>query len=257
MLKAVLFDLDQTLMDWSQVEPWEDYQWQRITALLDYARQTLDAPPELTPETLLAAFHQASSVAWQRARLTLQAPSVSAVLVEALAAVGVSVHEADSTAVLRAYSGRPPAGERAYPDVLDVLPQIQACGVALGLITNSAHPMYLRDYELRATGMLDLFPMCRLSAVDVGVIKPHPDIFKYGLDLLGVEPHEAVFVGDSLEADVAGAQGAGIYSVWIAREGEAVEANDEIVPDAAITTLHELLPVLDRWFPGWRNGHGP
>ena len=38
MLKAVLFDLDQTLMDWSQVEPWEDYQWQRIMALLDYAR---------------------------------------------------------------------------------------------------------------------------------------------------------------------------------------------------------------------------
>ena len=256
MLKAVLFDLDQTLLDWSQVESWEDYQRQRVTALLDYARQELNAPAELTSVMLFAAFQQASSVAWEHARLTLRAPSVSAALVEALAAMGVSVHEADSTAVLRAYSGRPPEGERAYPDVFAVLPQIQAHGVALGLITNSAHPMYLRDHELRATGMLDLFPTCRLSAVDVGVIKPHPDIFKYGLDLLGAEPHEAVFVGDNLEADVAGAQGAGIYSVWIAREGEAVEANDEIVPDAAITTLHELLPVLDGWFPGWRNGHG-
>jgi hypothetical protein len=28
------------------------------------------------------------------------------------------------------------------------------------------------------------------------------------------------------------------------------------VPDATITTLHELLPLLDGWFPGWRNGHG-
>ena len=31
MLKAVLFDLDQTLLDWSQVESWEDYQRQRST----------------------------------------------------------------------------------------------------------------------------------------------------------------------------------------------------------------------------------
>ena len=184
MLKAVLFDLDQTLLDWSQVESWEDYQRQRVTALLDYARQELNAPAALTSVMLFAAFQPASSVAWEHARLTLRAPSVSAALVEALAAVGVSVHEADSTAVLRAYSGRPPEGERAYPDVFAVLPQIQAHGVALGLITNSAHPMYLRDHELRATGMLDLFPTCRLSAVDVGVIKPHPDIFKYGLDLL-------------------------------------------------------------------------
>jgi HAD superfamily hydrolase (TIGR01509 family) len=254
MLKAVLFDLDQTLLDWSQVQPWEDFQRRRVMALFDYARGELGAPAELTLEALVAAFGQAISAAWQHARLTLQAPDIRLVLGEALAAVGVPTQRADPAALLSAFNGHPPRGERAYDDVLAVLPQIQAQGVALGLITNSANPMTMRDHELRAAGMLHLFPACRLSAVDVGVIKPHPAIFRRGLALLNVEPGEAVFVGDSLQADVAGAQGVGLYGVWLARQGEASESDDTIVPDATITTLHELLPVLDSRFAGWRNG---
>ncbi len=256
MLKAVLFDLDQTLIDWSQVEPWESYQSERIAALLDYARRALSAPPSLTEETLFAVFVETLTAAWQHSRATLQAPDIRVVLVQTLAAVGVAEDRLDPTALLEAYNWHPPAGERPYPDVLQVLPELRAHGVALGLITNASHPMYIRDHELRQTGLLDLFPTCRLSAADVGVIKPHPAIFARGLELLGVEPGQAVFVGDSLAADVAGAQRAGIPAVWIAREGEVTPDSTEIVPDASISTLHDLLPVLDRWFPGWRsNGH--
>jgi len=42
-----------------------------------------------------------------------------------------------------------------------------------------------------------------------------------------------------------------VLAVW---EGEAPESDDTIVPDATITTLHALLPVLDSRFPGWRSG---
>lgn len=256
MLKAVLFDLDQTLIDWTQAEPWETYQVQRISALLDYAQRELDASPSLTPETLFAIFMDTLAAAWQHSRATLQAPDIRAVLVRTLAAVGVSEDRLDPAALLAVYNWQPPAGERPYPDVLQVLPELRAHGVALGLITNASHPMHLRDHELRQTGLLDLFPTCRLSAADVGVIKPHPAIFKRGLELLGVEPHQAVFVGDSLAADVAGAQGVGMPAVWIAREGETRPDSAEVVPEASISTLHELLPVLDCWFPGWRsNGH--
>lgn len=256
MLKAVLFDLDQTLMDWTQVEPWEAYQLQRITALLDYARRELGAPPSLTADTLFTVFVETLAAAWQHSRATLQAPDIRVVLVQTLAAVGVAEDRLDPTALLEAYDWQPPAGERPYPDVLQVLPELRAHGLALGLITNASHPMTIRDHELRQTGLLDLFPTCRLSAADVGVIKPHPAIFARGLELLGVEPHQAVFVGDSLAADVAGAQRAGIPAVWIARQGEVTPDSAEVVPDASISTLHELLPVLDSWFPGWRsNGH--
>lgn len=256
MLKAVLFDLDQTLMDWTQVEPWEAYQRQRISTLLDYAQRELGAPATLTPEALFSTFADRLAAAWQHSRATLQAPDIRVVLVQTLAAVGVAEDWLDPTTLLDAYDWQPPAGERPYPDVLQVLPELRAHGVALGLITNASHPMYIRDHELRQTGLLDLFPTCRLSAADVGVIKPHPAIFARGLELLGVEPQQAVFVGDSLAADIAGAQSVGMPAVWIAREGEVAPDSAEVVPDAAISTLHDLLPVLDRWFPGWRsNGH--
>jgi len=39
MLKAVLFDMDQTIVDWDAVEPWEDYQLRRMTGVLEYVKR--------------------------------------------------------------------------------------------------------------------------------------------------------------------------------------------------------------------------
>ena len=54
-----------------------------------------------------------------------------------------------------------------------------------------------------------------LCSFDIGIPKPDPRIFEFGLDLLGVHAHEAVMVGDSLEADVKGALGAGLQAVLV------------------------------------------
>ncbi len=45
----------------------------------------------------------------------------------------------------------------------------------------------------------------------VGVEKPDPRIFRMGLERLGVEPHEAAYVGDIYEIDVVGARNAGLH----------------------------------------------
>ncbi|MBN2334853.1 HAD family hydrolase [Candidatus Bathyarchaeota archaeon] len=50
---------------------------------------------------------------------------------------------------------------------------------------------------------------------DTGVRKPNPEIFKLVLAELGVTPEETVHVGDSVEADMYGAQDSGITGVWI------------------------------------------
>ena len=49
-----------------------------------------------------------------------------------------------------------------------------------------------------------------VTSARAGVRKPHPLIFRRALDLAGVGPAEAMFVGDSWEADVGGARSAGI-----------------------------------------------
>ncbi len=52
-----------------------------------------------------------------------------------------------------------------------------------------------------------------LCSFDIGIPKPDPRIFHHVLDLLMVEPYEAVMVGDSLEADIKGALEVGMKAV--------------------------------------------
>jgi HAD superfamily hydrolase (TIGR01662 family) len=259
MLKAVLFDLDQTLIDWDHVEqPWEEYQYRRILNVFDFVSENLFALKDA--DQFFEIYLAEMTGAWQHGSRTLRAPDVAVILADTLKASGVPENRLDMDRVMAAYDWQPPAGERAYPDALEVLPELRAQGIELGVVTNSAHPMIYRDRELQAIGLFDLFPRCRVSAVDVGYLKPHRTIFQRALDILDVSADEAVFVGDSLLADIAGAQSAGMHAVWRS-SGQPRSANDpkederEIVPDATIVTLHDLPPLLDGWYSGWRNGH--
>jgi putative hydrolase of the HAD superfamily len=84
------------------------------------------------------------------------------------------------------------------------------------------------------------------AAIDstlVGCKKPDPRIFQAALDTLRTSPAEAVFVGDSLRRDMAGARAMGMRHVWLRPEGAAVNGGgDPCCPeDAVITRLSELL----------------
>jgi 2-haloacid dehalogenase/putative hydrolase of the HAD superfamily len=74
----------------------------------------------------------------------------------------------------------------------------------------------------------------------VGGYKPNPAMFRHGLDALGLEPHEVMHVGDSLRADVAGANAAGIRSVWVNRRRQPVEDGA-----AATHVVDDLLGLFD------------
>jgi FMN phosphatase YigB (HAD superfamily) len=81
------------------------------------------------------------------------------------------------------------------------------------------------------------------AAIDSAVVraeKPDRRIFEAGLTALGVEPAEALFVGDSLSRDMAGARAAGIRHVWL-RGGEGNVCCPE---DRVIGNLRELPGVL-------------
>jgi len=258
MLKAVLFDLDQTLITWDNAEPWETYQGRRLRGVYEFVHTHLHPLTGGDADHFFAEFAQRLEQAWTEGNRTLRPPNVAAVLAATLEAFGAPADRMDMDAVMAAYDWQPAPGEAAFPDVLEVLPELHAHGVELGIVTNASLTMHYRDRELDAVGLLDLFPRCRVAAVDVGYLKPHRIIFQRALDILGVRPEEAVFVGDNLEADIRGAQNAGMAAVWrvpAMSNGDAPAS--DVTPDGTITTLHELLPLLDRWYPGWRNGHTP
>ena len=76
-----------------------------------------------------------------------------------------------------------------------------------------------------------------------GAAKPDPGIFAETLRRLDCAPSEAVHIGDSLDNDVAGAQAAGIYGIWLNRT--QADNDTAIRPDATITRLHELATFLE------------
>lgn len=253
MLKAILFDLDQTLIDWELAEPWESHQGRRLKRVYE-AAQSVHPLGDVDPEGFFLAFTHHMGEAWVEGLRTMHPPSFLRVLVDTIHSFGVPEDKIDLAAIELAYDWQHIEGERAYPDVLEVLPELREQGIQLGIITNSSQPMGWRDRELEAVGLLPLFPGCRLSAADVGYLKPHPAIFAHALKLMGVRPEEAVFVGDNLQADIQGAQGLGMHAVLRIQPGNPDQLDESVVPDGRIRTLHDLLPLLDGWYPGWRNG---
>ena len=77
---------------------------------------------------------------------------------------------------------------------------------------------------------------------DINLRKPHPQIFSMALQHLGVQPAKALFVGDTLETDIAGARNAGLTSVQIMRR---TAINSIIKPHEMVTELNQLISIFD------------
>lgn len=88
----------------------------------------------------------------------------------------------------------------------------------------------------------DLFEAIIVSD-EVGWRKPAPPIFERALGVMGLAPGAALFVGDRVDVDVAGAQGVGMRAVWINRDGGA-RPEGIGAPDHEIRDLGELLGLL-------------
>jgi putative hydrolase of the HAD superfamily len=100
---------------------------------------------------------------------------------------------------------------------------------------------------LHALELVSHFDFIAASA-RVGFEKPHPEIFRWALEQAGVEPAEAIHVGDHLDADVAGARGVGIDAVLIDRHDRFAPSD---LPEGTplIRTLTELIPIVDARLP--------
>jgi putative hydrolase of the HAD superfamily len=133
------------------------------------------------------------------------------------------------------------------PNVADTLSALRDRGVRLGIICDvgMAPSTYLRGY-LEIHGVLGHFDHWSFSD-EVGVYKPHAEIFEHALAGLGApEPTRVAHVGDLRRTDIAGAQALGITAVRYrgieddppAAEGPLVEA-DHVIDDHA-----DLLTVL-------------
>ena len=116
-----------------------------------------------------------------------------------------------------------------YPDVIVTLDMLRS-RFTLGLLSNG------NGYPERC-GLPNRFSFVVFSQ-DVGVEKPDPEIFAVGCRRAGCRADQLMHVGDSLTADVAGADAVGAVSVWLNRYGLVNDTG--IRPDHVIQSLTQL-----------------
>ncbi|MEJ5327488.1 MAG: HAD family hydrolase [Candidatus Bathyarchaeia archaeon] len=112
----------------------------------------------------------------------------------------------------------------------------------LGVVSNFAIP----ECVIKLLKMYDLakfFDVVIVSAA-INKRKPSPEIFQAALDKLGVGAAEAVFVGDTVDADIKGAKSIGMKTIFIERRPQ--KEVEQFCPDQTIKSLSELIAALER-----------
>jgi putative hydrolase of the HAD superfamily len=123
-----------------------------------------------------------------------------------------------------------------------LLESLRARGLKLGLVSNAFDPGWLLHRDLEQMGLAQRLDFSVFSS-EVGTRKPHPAIFERALEELGVEPENALFVGDRLYEDIRGAGELGMTTVqalWF----RADEHADGREPDHQAFTQADVLNVV-------------
>jgi putative hydrolase of the HAD superfamily len=134
------------------------------------------------------------------------------------------------------------------PGTDELLHELKRRGYPLAIVSNG--PVGSIPNVLRHYGLYDLFGVFAISQ-GLGVEKPDPRIFRHALDHLGIAPEayeRTVMVGNDLAADVAGANGVGMISVWLdwAPRNRKTPANESEVPRYTIAEPLALLPLIEK-----------
>jgi putative hydrolase of the HAD superfamily len=125
-----------------------------------------------------------------------------------------------------------------------LLESLRSRGIKTGLVANSwPDPGRVLRADAEALGLAPLLDTMVFSE-EVGVQKPAPEIFLHACRELGVEPEDAIFVGDRLETDVQGAANVGMTTVqalWFTADDiQGVE------PDFMAFTPMDVLNIVRR-----------
>jgi HAD superfamily hydrolase (TIGR01662 family) len=220
-------------------EPWEPFEARADRALTD----TLRAHGIRLPRGFARAFRSRLTAYYVEREQSLVETTYYSVLAEMLDERGNSRVSED---VLR------PALEALYAvtrenwvlekDALLVLKMLESAGYRLGLVSNAGDDRDVRALAERF-GIAPYFDFILTSAA-CSYRKPHPRIFELALSHWQFPAQEAAMVGDTLEADILGANHAGLYSIWITRRVPSPPPSPAIRPGATVETLIEVPDLL-------------
>jgi putative hydrolase of the HAD superfamily len=236
VLEAVLFDWGDTLMRW---------EWDASLLEAGHRAGLAAVGREDMPEADALAAHFAEAYLpffWLPGAVEeIEYPGL---VRELLGHFGVEVSDDELGRFLEAEhdAWRPACALGATTHAL--LESLRARGLKLGLVSNAFDPPWLLHRDLERMGVAERLDTAVFSS-ELGRRKPDPAIFERALEALGVEAGRALFVGDSLVADVGGAAALGMRTVqalWF----RADDAPDASEPDYRAFTQMDVLNVALR-----------
>jgi putative hydrolase of the HAD superfamily len=121
---------------------------------------------------------------------------------------------------------------------IDIINSIKKL-VQVAIITNgSTHRQKAKIVNTKLNGCFDIV----IISEEAGFSKPDTRIFELTLTKLEVQPEEALFVGDDLEKDIGGCQNAHIKGVWF--NPHKIKNDSDIKPYAEINSMDELFRYI-------------
>lgn len=253
-ITAVLFDLGDTLWHFPKMPPFDvirEETVRRICRLLEHWGYEVTPQRQFLGRDIRLAVEAATERAFHGDCID---PGYPEICRRVAAQHGLDLTPEQGEELWEAWNlGGAFLGRTLFPDSLDTLRWLKERGYRLGSVTNRGYggPRFWREIE--DLGLAELFEVVAVSC-DVGYMKPHPRIFQYALERMGISPEETAMVGDSLRADVEGAKRLGMIAIWRRPPlGEPVEETEDkpeepgpFAPDYTIDTLSQLktLPIF-------------
>ena len=222
MIKAVIFDLDNTLLDFMKMK-----EYAVKAAIAGMIEAGLDIDPDESYKTIIDIYEKEGWENQQVFNLFLN-KTIGEVNNKYLAAGIVAYRRAREANLL------------LYPNVNHTLVELIKMSVKLAVVSDApSREAWMRIYYLNLHHHFDVV----LTFDDTNARKPSPIPFEMALSQLNIDPKEALMVGDWPERDVVGANKLGIRTIF-ARYGDAFGTVDSGA-DWDINDVYEIVGIVN------------
>tara|TARA_B110000495_G_C22807528_1_gene471496 strand:+ start:25 stop:708 length:684 start_codon:yes stop_codon:yes gene_type:complete len=221
MIKAIIFDLDNTLLDFVKMK-----QFSVKAAITAMNEAGLEVDEKKAYEDIFDLYMERG---WENQQVfdDYLNQTVGKVSNKILAAGIVSYRRAREATLV------------VYPNVNKTLIQLIKMGINLAVVSDApSREAWMRLYYLNLHHVFD--PV--LTFDDTGVRKPSPKPFQMALDYLKIKPNEAIMIGDWPERDVVGAKEIGMKTIF-ARYGDTFGTVDSGA-DWDVNDVYEVVNII-------------
>jgi putative hydrolase of the HAD superfamily len=233
-IKAILFDMFDTLM---LIQKNHEFYSPSLMRMYQYLK---NQGIGVSFDKFNAAYIRERDALYAKADLNFEEPHFNVRISKALKSLGYNYDESTSlvTAATNEFCEEFMKYVRIDEDAKALVKELHG-KYKLGIVSNFAIPECVLKL-LKADDLDGLFDVVVVSAA-VNKRKPSPEIFQSTLRRLRVLASEAIFVGDTIDADIEGPKSVGMKVIYIERRLQ--KASEKFAPDQTIKSLSEL-PLL-------------